>query len=135
MTRKELSTHPKELAGKPGKGIFSLSGTNFLAVDTAIFDLSIPIFAKFLYITLILHASTKKPPTTQTLGHYMGCSQRQIFRALTILENNGLIKRIQQYDKNGGRQPSLYELFDVPRLRKESTQSRKKGKDASDGKP
>ncbi|MCL1876398.1 MAG: helix-turn-helix domain-containing protein, partial [Synergistaceae bacterium] len=72
---------------------------------------------KLLYITLCSYLSPSGDtcfPSIQRLTTQMSCSRRSVFRTLLELEEKGIVIRHEQFDKNGRRLVTLYEIHEIP---------------------
>lgn len=55
-------------------------------------------------------AARKPYPSKKELASRLGIGERQVQRYITELENEGLLRRLERYADNGGRQTNMYDL-------------------------
>jgi predicted transcriptional regulator len=94
------------------------SRRNFFIVDNGIFDerLNLDPLDKLVYICLLRYAnnsSREAYPGQETIAKNVGISRKRVNIAVKVLEEKGLIKKEQRFDKKGGQKSNNYIVYDA----------------------
>ena len=79
-----------------------------------IYDYDLPHRAVTVYMYLSNRANKENTcfPSVKTISQDLHISRSTVFRALSELENAGIIERIERYRNSGGRSSTLYKLLE-----------------------
>ena len=79
-----------------------------------IYDYDLPHRAVAVYMYLSNRANKDNTcfPSVKTISQDLHISKSTVFRALSELENAGLIQRIERFRNSGGRSSTLYKLLE-----------------------
>jgi predicted transcriptional regulator len=94
------------------------SRRNFFIVDNGIFDerLNLEPLDKLVYICLLRYANNNSKeayPGQETIAKNVGISRKRVNLAVKVLEERGLIKKQQRFDKTGGQKSNNYIVYDA----------------------
>ncbi len=94
------------------------SRRNFFIVDNGIFDerLDLEPLDKLVYICLLRYANNRSKeayPGQETIAKNVGIGRKRVIKAIKVLEEKGLIKKQQRFDKTGGQKSNNYIVYDA----------------------
>jgi predicted transcriptional regulator len=94
------------------------SRRNFFIVDNCIFDerLNLEPLDMLVYICLLRYANNRSKeafPGQETIAKNVGISRKRVNIAVKVLEEKGLIKKQQRFDKTGGQKSNNYIVYDA----------------------
>lgn len=97
------------------------SRRNFFIVDNGIFDerLELEPLDKLVYICLLRYANNRSKeayPGQVTIAKNVGIGRKRVIKAIKVLEEKGLIKKQQRFDKTGGQKSNNYIVYDANKV-------------------